>query len=486
MPKGRDKIPPSFGYALKPIGVRLERQELFGAIASYGDGMKRESQFLAAVAVVGLIIVCLALYHFAHMTPEESHIRLALFKSPAADAAQKLLPEFEQTTGIKVDLDVLPYADLLAKLRTEFLAGSSVYDAVMADCIWIPNFATAGYLEPISPFLADKALLPTDFNLPDVIPQVADYLGKFPANGEVYGFPFMTNTHVLAYRGDLFETYLRPQGFREPGRNLKNAWTWAEYIKAAHLLTMPSPSAPGGKLWGSSMQARAGAWIVYEWYSWLYGFGGRDLDYKTMQPQFTSAGSREAIRQYAAMVGNAAPPSVLSWGHEEETQALGSGLTAMDATWNVELTGYLVDPAKSPHAKDFKFAISPVGINGTPTPDMGGYGLLLSRFSKHKRAAFRLMAWIASPQVHKRIVLNGGTPFRFSEMTDREILAKYPVYEIYGIALQNSIYRARVPQWPEIEDAISKNLSAALAGSMSSDEAATNMQEQVAAIVNRH
>jgi ABC-type glycerol-3-phosphate transport system substrate-binding protein len=90
----------------------------------------------------------------------------------------------------------------------------------------------------------------------------------------------MTNSHVLAYRRDLYERYLKPKGIRQPGKTLADAWTWDDYLKAAKILTVKDPKAPDGKLWGSSMQAKAGAWIVYEWYSWLYGAGGRDIDYR--------------------------------------------------------------------------------------------------------------------------------------------------------------------------------------------------------------
>lgn len=415
--------------------------------------------------------------------PAPRQVRVALFKSPAADAAQQLLPEFERQYGIKVVFDSLPYGELLDKVQTEFLGRSARYDVVMADCIWIPKFAAAGYLQSIDAFIADASLTPADYRIDDIIPSVRDYLGRYPAGGPTYGFPFMTNSHVLAYRQDLFERYLKPKGFKKPGKTPEDTWTWDEYLRAARLLTGPDPHAPGGKRWGSSMQARAGAWIVYEWYSWLYGAGGRDINYATMTPALGSKESLEAIRRYAGMVGTVAPPAVLSWGHEEETQALGSGLVAMDATWNVELTGYLIDPATSRRATDFAFALSPVGSSKRPTPDMGGYGLLLSKLSKNQQDAYRFMVWVTSPPVHKKIVLLGGTPFRSAEMSDPEILTKYPIYEIYGTALADSIYRARVPRWPEIEDVISKELTKALTKEASPETAARGMQERVAAIL---
>lgn len=449
--------------------------------------MAKESRLrtgLVAVFLLSFVIASLGFSSCRQPTNGTVTINVAFFKSPAVDAAVQMIPEFEKETGIHVKFEVLPYSELQDKVQTEFLAKSSRYDAIMADCIWIPKFAKSGYLRSIDDYLKDPSLTPSGHSS-DMIPSVADYLGKYPANGTTYGFPFMTNTHVLAYRKDLYEKFLKPKGIKLPGTTMQDAWTWDDYLNAAKILTMKDSSIPGGTQWGSSMQARAGAWIVYEWYSWLYGAGGRDIDYSNMKPDFTSPGSLEGIRRYSSMVGTVAPPSVLSWGHEEETQAVGSGLCAMDATSNVELVGYLVDPAKSAHAKDLAFAISPIGAGGKPTPDMGGYGLLLSAFTGHPTETYRFMVWLTSQTVHRRIVLSGGTPFRYSEMKDPEILAKYPVYAIYGTQLENSVYRARVPDWPEIEDVISKELTKALTHQATPEATAAAMQEKVGLILNR-
>jgi len=412
-------------------------------------------------------------------------LNVAFFKSPATDAAIALIPEFEHQSGIKVSFEALPYNELQDKLQTVFLAKTAQYDVVMADCIWIPKFAEAGHLRNIDGYLKDQNLTPTAFKYDDIVTSVGDYLGRYPKNGTTYGFPFMTNTHVLAYREDLFKKYLEPAGFAPPGMTLETAWTWDDYLRASKLLTKDFPDAPGGHMWGSSMQARAGAWLVYEWYDWLYGFGGADFDYATMKARFDSPEVIAAMKAYASMVGTVAPPGVTSWGHEEETQALASGQCAMDATWNVELTEYLVGAGKSPFTKEFRFALSPKRPGGTPTPDMGGYGILLSAYSRHPTEAYRFMVWLTSPEIHQRIVLAGGTPYRYSALRDPEVLQKYPVYKIYGKALELSIYRARVPQWPEIQDVISKELTAVLLKQKSAEDAATAMQTRVTEIVGR-
>lgn len=412
-------------------------------------------------------------------------VNVAFFKSPATDAAIALIPEFEKQTGIRVSFEALPYNELQDKLETMFLAKSPQYDILMADCIWIPKFAEAGHLGSVDDYLKNQDLTPSTFKYDDIVPSVGDYLGRYPRNGTTYGFPFMTNTHVLAYRKDLFRKYLEPEGFKPPGMTPETAWTWDDYLRAARILTRELPGAPDGRIWGSSMQARAGAWLVYEWYNWLHGFGGADFDYASMKPQLDTPEVIAAMEAYASMVDTVAPSGVTSWGHEEETQAMASGQCAMDATWNVELTEYLVGEGKSTFASEFAFALSPKRPGGVPTPDMGGYGMLLSAHSRNPTEAYRFMVWLTSPEVHKRIVMAGGTPYRYSALHDPEVLKKYPIYEIYGKALELSIYRARVPRWPEIQDVISKELTSVLLKQKPAKDAAGVMQARVTEIVGR-
>jgi ABC-type glycerol-3-phosphate transport system substrate-binding protein len=429
-----------------------------------------------------LLIFCILILNITCKKEKQITIRAAMFKSPATDATLKLLPEFERETGIKVIFDIYPYIALREKILTEFLGRTGTYDLVMADCIWIPEFAAAGYLKPIEEYMKDSTLFNAkEFNYKDIIPTVADYLGRYPKGGTLYGFPFMTNTPVLAYRKDLYEKYVKPHGIRPPGKTVKDAWTWEEYLNAAKLLTKDFNDDGKIDLWGSTLQAKRGNSVVYEWYTYLYSFGGCDFDYSNFEVKLDTPESIKSIEFYINLYRKykVAPPSVVSWAHDEEAQAMTQGLCAMDATWNMENAYTLINPATSPIHDKIDFAMTPKFLGRNPTPDMGGYGLLITRDSRNPRAAFKFLTWIASPKIHKKIVLAGGTPFRYSEMKDLEILAKYPFYEIYDDALEVSIYRARVPEWSRIEEIIAIELSQAMIGDKTPEEAAKSMKEKV-------
>jgi len=446
--------------------------------------MKQKTKILTSIVIILIIIIVISL---GSKKEEKITIRAAMFQSPATEATQKYVNEFEEKFDIKVELDIYPYVVLREKIMNEFIGGTGTYDLVMADCVWIPEFASNGYLQSIEPYINDPELFnKEEYKLDDIIPAVGDYLGKYPKDGTRYGFPFMTNTHVLAYRKDLYDKYLEPAGIREPGKDSETAWTWDEYIQAAKILTRDEDGDGQNDLWASTLQAKRGGSLVYEWYTYLYSWGGKDFDYSDYTVKLDSPESVKAIDFYADFYRKhkVTPLSVVSWSHSEETEAIAQGLAAMDATWNMELSYWLVNPESSSVYDKISFAMTPKGSVGHPTPDMGGYGLLLTKDSNNPEASFQFMNWITSPEVHKKIVMEGGTPFRYSEMSDAEILAKYPFYGIYDEALESSIYRARVPEWSEIGEKLGIYLSQVMIGEKTSEEAAKDAAEDVRNIMD--
>lgn len=406
-----------------------------------------------------LLIVFAGLF-FACKTEREDTINLALFKSPASEKLIKLIPEFENKTGITVKYDILPYSDLKTKIEQQFMIRSGNYDIIMADCIWIPSFAERGFLA-----LVDTTLFDDDYDFEDLLPALDDYLGRYPQNGPRYGMPFMSNTHMLTYRRDIVEPVVKSLGYELPGRDAESAWTWQQYKEIAVAITEKHRD---DGIYGTSLQARAGAWIIYEWYSVLFGFVS-DLDKrKTGLPEFNEE-TKRAIQFYADLYRKAAPREALTWGHEEETSAICSGRCAMDATSNVELASIFF--AQDCDKDNLEFAFPPIGESGLASPDMGGYGLMLNNFSRNLEQATKFLGWATGKETHTEIVLGGGTPIRKSQISNTEILEKYPYLDFYDDLIATSVYRARIPEWPEFEDVLSRELVLVMRGERSAEAA---------------
>ncbi len=404
---------------------------------------------LVVIGLAGALVAC--------GEGDRNTLSVALFQAPSSDALIELIPEFEEETGVKVEYDVLPYADLKTKVEQQFYARSGTYDVVMADCIWIPSFAERGYLQEVD----ETAWLPGEYDFEDLLPALDDYLGHYPKGGTRYGMPFMSNTHMMTYRPTMIQAVVDKLGLDLPGETPESTWTWDQYLQVAQAV-QEDLSAAGVDAYGSSLQARAGAWLIYEWYSVLFGFVTDDEARATGLPAF-DAPAAAAMAYYAQLYDDAAPKGALTWGHEEETAAMCSGRTAMDATSNVELAANLL-AEECQTAGPLAFAYPPIGASGKASPDMGGYGLLLSADSDMPDQASAFVLWAASKDVHARVVAGGGSPVRKSEVRNPDVLEQFPYLAMYEQLIEDSIYRARVAFWPELQDVLSRELTAVMKG----------------------
>jgi multiple sugar transport system substrate-binding protein len=431
-----------------------------------------------ALVVVAVIFFVIFRWPTGSGQPERSEpvIRVALFQAPASVALDKLKARFEQEFHAKVIVELLPYDELQSKIEQQFQTGTSNYDVIMVDCILIPAYASRGMLSEINPAVWTKS----DLAVADLMPALDDYLSRFPKGGKRYGMPFMSNTHMMAYRRSVVAPIAKQLGLNLPGTTSNSAWTWDEYLKVAKAITAARKNDRDP--YGTSLQARAGAWIVYEWYSVLFGFV-RDTKARATGLPLFGEDAAKAMDFYKSLY-SAAPPDALTWGHEEETAAMCSDVSAMDATSNVELAANLLKPECSRNGEGIDFAYPPLGASGQASPDMGGYGLLVTAQSQQKDLAAKFVFWAASPDVHRQIVLEGGSPIRNSELKIPEVRKKFPYLSFYDQLIQTSIYRARIPEWLQLQDKLSRDLVTVMKGEQPAAAATQDVNAWVAANVN--
>jgi multiple sugar transport system substrate-binding protein len=101
--------------------------------------------------------------------------------------------------------------------------------------------------------------------------------------------------------------------------------------------------------------------------------------------------------------------------------------------------------------------------------------------AKNKQEAFDFMMWATSPEQIKISAERGNPPVRTSTFTDPELTKqdKFRHYPVLMKAIQASTPRPRHPKWPEIENAFGIELSKAVAGTESPEDALKNAQAAV-------
>ena len=146
-------------------------------------------------------------------------------------------PEWEELTGIKINVVELDYPDLFTKGLQEHIAGSGAHDILTITPAWIADFVAAGAIVPIDEWMAEY-LNPAD--LEDFHPL---YKGMSIRDGQNWGFFDDGDTFVLYYRKDIFEE----MGLQPPT-------TYDEWIATAQQITDErAPEVYGADFWRNSV-----------------------------------------------------------------------------------------------------------------------------------------------------------------------------------------------------------------------------------------
>ncbi len=419
---------------------------------------------VSVVLVFGMTSVCLA----AQAKPfAGTHLNMIAYASPAVDATKALLPEFEKETGIKVTITDVPYEQLHEKQILELTAGQGAYDIIMNDYLWVGEYAAGKFILPLTKFMKDPKLNPPDFDPGDFIPKTLEAFGTW--NGTVYALPYLTVVQLLFYRKDLFEK----EGVKVPE-------TWEEYLAACKHFTRDTNGDGKIDFWGHGSASRRGMDVFNEFGIWLWTFGGDILD-KDMKPIFNRPAGVEALKAYRELIAKYATPAASSNAGYEATMEFMQGKTAMLLFWT-EVAAMVEDPAQSLVAGKVGYAAPPKKV--ASVPNFGGYGLSIARNSKHPEAAYVFISWITSKKIQKKYTLLGGTPTRKSLLADPELNRKFPYFEAARKGLVTGKYFPRIPEYPQLEEAIALEVHRAILGQKDPkaalDDAAARVQEILA------
>jgi multiple sugar transport system substrate-binding protein len=129
------------------------------------------------------------------------------------------------------------------------------------------------------------------------------------------------------------------------------------------------------------------------------------------------------------------------------------------------------NPDKSKVYDKLGYAMHPKGK--VISTEMGGFAIGIPANAKNPKEAFLFMAWLTSKDTAKKIMLNGGAPFRISTLKDPELQAKYPEYKVLAetIPYINPDWRPIIPQFNEIENIFGIAVNQVLTGQKTPEEA---------------
>ena len=393
----------------------------------------------AAFSSIGLSVAQAWSLEEAAKDYKGTEIKVIFLDRPGYRAAIKMLPEFEQKTGIKVSYEIIPYDSSREKEVLDFSAQGDLAIALV-DLVWIGEYAESGWIVPIDDLQKKfPNLVDPDLDLKDFFPLLLNAFGTW--NGKTYGLPFDNYSGLLYYNKDM----LKAAGFDKPPE------TWDQLINDY------APKLTKDGKYAFALQSRRGETQSCDSFMrFIWPWGGSLLDAK-FKCNLSNPKTQEGL-EFRSKLMKYMPPGIVDFDHSEAVNALAQGQVAMITEWSA-FYQTLVDPKTSKIVNSLGIAPEPKGPEGRK-PALGGFSLAVTTQAndKKKGAAWLFIQWVTSKAKAKEYVENGGVSGRQSTYEDKDLVAKYPFIPPMVESWQAGVpeYRPRFAEWPQLSDIIAE------------------------------
>ena len=409
-----------------------------------------------------------------------TRIKMSQVTHAYGDGLVARLPEFEQQTGIKVEIDQMSFPVLNQREDLELASGSGAYDVMHMIFIRSGRWIGAGWAEPLNPFIDNPQL--TDKATLDVADFVPGAMAPFRRGETIYALPWLSDSTVVGYRTDLFEKagYAK---FPETFEALEEAAKKIQTPQTAGFVTQDNLH-----------------WIFP---NWLLSYGGSFFANPPgdLTPTFDTPEALKAAELFTTMLAKYSPPGGIKLDTSVAQAIMQQGKAAcyLDGMGN---TQHIIDTKKTTLADRMAFTHTPRGPKGH-FPQLAVHGYFINKASKNKNAAWEFIKWAVSKDVMLWSALNKGhlACTRASVLGNPEVRHKFTWRGSDLASLHLAVmkwagegymaYRT-VPQFPPVGDrviiamtAIASGQTSAAAGMMALQKDAESILEKAGVKINR-
>ncbi len=412
----------------------------------------------------------------------ENAISVLMVNNPQMVDLQKLTADnFTKQTGITVNYTVLPENDVRDKISQEFSSQAGQYDVASLSNFEIPIYAKNGWVAPLDDYVAKDSA----FNQADILKPMTTSLTA--EDGKLYGEPFYGESSFLMYRKDV----LQSKGITMPDKP-----TWQQVADIAAKVDGAQPNMKGICLRGQPGWGEVFAPLT----TVVNTFGGTWFE-KDWTPGVNAQPFKDATNFYVNLVKahgeNGAPQA----GFTECLNNMEQGNVAMwyDAT---SAAGSL-EADNSPVKGKVGYVAAPV-VKTSESGWLYTWAWAMQKASKKQDAAWKFISWASSADYEKLVGQQEGwakvpAGKRASTYSNPDYLK---VAQAFAEPTKNAISTADpnnpgvqprpapgiqfidIPEFPDLGTRVSQDISAAIAGQQTVDQALDKGQqaaEQVAA-----
>ena len=316
-------------------------------------------------------------------------------------------------------------------------AKSSECDVLGMDVDWTAEFSGQGWVRNMTPVIQARKS--------EFIPST---LASTHLNGKYWAVPFNTNAGFLYYNTSKVSTAPK---------------TWQQVYQLAR------------KDGGFAYQAQQYEGLTVDFLELLYSAGGKVLSPDGKRATIDSPQARQVLSfMQQGMKDGAVPQANLTYMEEESRNAFQTGRVNMLRNWP-----YVYALAKQAHVP-FKVEQLPRWAGGRPVSVLGGYNLGISTYSKNPGAALSFINFATAPAAQKKFFIKSSLPAVIASLYhDPAVVKAQPFAPTLLTAVQHGLPRPVSPVYPQISQAIYKNVYSALSSGTSPKTALSKAQSQI-------
>ncbi len=310
-------------------------------------------------------------------------INASFYQLTSVAALQTMLSDFEQQTGMKVNMEVQGFAIHNQRMDLELSVKGAAYDVSNITFAYANRWVGSGWFTNLEEFIKDANKTPKEWDAEDF--NAGAMVPFLDAKKNRCGFAYDGSVMVTcAARGDLVEK----SGLPMP----KTFDDLVKLLDAIH-------DKGGVKAFVADNLHH---WC---WAPFLMGFGGNVFKAApdNLTPTLDTKEAIESADWYANILRKYCPEGVLSYTNDQALTAQAqsrANIRIQSISWFTPMA----DPAKSTVAKTLKFARMPAGPKGDyPAGNSMGVGIPVG--SKNKEAAWEFIKWMCSKETVKRLAV---------------------------------------------------------------------------------
>lgn len=407
-----------------------------------------------ASLIAGAVLALAGLAAAPAAAQEEVRAVISYYSDATGPHFEKVAKDFEaEHPDIDVQIEVVPWANLLQKLTTD-IAANRAPDISIIGTRWLVDFVAQGIVEPLNEYITEdfrETFIPVFFEPSEI-------------DGKIYGLPVAASIRAMYYNKDLFE---------RAGLDPENPpQTWEEVRAAAEAI-----SALGEEVYGFGLQGTGNETDAYFYYA-MWTHGGEIFE--NGQSGLTSDAALQAAELYKGFIDDGlTQPGVTAYMRDDIQNLFKAGRIGM------MITAPFLSKQIQEEAPELNYGITTI----PEATARASYGvtdsIIMFQMSESKEAAWEFMKFAFQQPYRSEFTAGEGFLPVLEAVAEEPQFADNPDLKAFVAMLPFAKFAPTMPLWPEVEEATTRALQTIYLGDAEPQEALDQAAEEVNAILER-